>query len=265
MSTKKVSNIWIIILVFIFVIFFWELSIRILNKNGILDLISVSKKIYDDFIILVVSGGVTLVRALTGLIIASITGYIIGFSMVLFPTADNSLSPIVNLFRPIPSATLVFLWAVLITAGTSLIPTVVFGCIWPIILNIRDRGDIIEKDIKNFISIQNISIFRKYKLIYSRLLLPGFLDGLNISVSISLILTITVEMLIAPSFLESIHLRKFYSYDPPIGIGEYINFNYQNDHTGVLAGVLIAGILGYIINTTYHVIQLRVLKWQKLK
>jgi ABC-type nitrate/sulfonate/bicarbonate transport system permease component len=243
---------------------FWEAAVRIHPRwePASFGVIAILHQIFQDRELLVTSALFTCLRALSGLFIALAIAVFLGFWMSLSSRADYFFGSLVDVLRPIPSASLILLWQVLIGGSLNVLFVVAFGCAWPILLNIRDRYRHLPKEIEDSLRILELSTWSKIRAVYSRALLPGILDGLRVALSISLILTITVEIVVESRlFLHS--PRPFGISNPlavPPGLGMYLNFHSQNQpYTGLLAGIVVSGLLGFVMNTAYQVVYTQIL------
>jgi ABC-type nitrate/sulfonate/bicarbonate transport system permease component len=245
----------------------WEIVSRIINSSDAPSFFLIADWIVRDFPLLGVSALATMSRAVVGLLFATITGMTIGIVMAMSTLADRLLSPIVNFLRPLPSSALILLFASWF--GFSALPLLVvwFGCIWPILINTRDAMRTLPREIHETLDVLGVRRWNRFVKVYSRALLPDILSGIRVALSIAVILAITVELIIPPdSFLGFSNWRALSgTRDIPWALGSYLQHYYQaGDTRGIVAAVVISGLVGVFLNTVYHEIYVRILRWNKL-
>ncbi len=142
--------------------------------------------------------------------------------------------PLVEFFRPMPSAAIIPIAILFLGIDDEMkIFVIFFGSSWPILINTIQGVRSIEQ-----LYIKTGEVFNmKPGQIFIRIIfpasLPSIFSGLRLSIGIALILAITVEMIVSTGG----------------GLGYYILDAERSFHFAEMyAGVLTIGIIGYFVN-----------------
>ncbi|MDP2207547.1 MAG: ABC transporter permease [Bacteroidota bacterium] len=190
----------------------------------------------------------TLARCFSGYIIAITIGIPVGILMGRSQRIYNLFEPLVEILRPIPSAAIIPVAILFLGIEDKMkIFVIVFACIWPILINTIDGVKSIDR-----ILIETGNTFRLNRNQFLlRIVLPAsspnIVTGMRISLAISLILAITVEMISGNN-----------------GIGFFIldaerSFKFPQ----MYSGIIMIGMIGYIINWGFVKLTNRVMKWHR--
>jgi ABC-type nitrate/sulfonate/bicarbonate transport system permease component len=192
--------------------------------------------------------GPSLRRVLLGLSLAIVAGVPLGLMMGVNRLAYRLLEPITELIRPIPSAAYIPVAILLLGLGDAMRLTVIFlACVFPILLNTYSGvagvdGDLI--DTGRTLGTPRLSILRKIVFPAS---LPSVLTGIRISLCIAFIVTVTSEMVAGNN-----------------GLGYFIIDRQQSFHVSeVFAGILTLGVLGYLLNLIFLMLERYLLRWRR--
>jgi len=189
----------------------------------------------------------SLYRALGGFALAALIAIPLGIAMGWSKRADDLASPLVELFRPLPSVALIpvaILW--LGIGNTSKIALIAFACFFPILLNTISgvRGvDVTLVKVARSMGASNREVLRQVMFPGA---LPSILVGLRISLAVSLIVLIVMEM------IGSAH-----------GVGYFIytsKLTFRTDE--MYAGILVIGLIGFALNEIMMVVSRRLLVWR---
>jgi ABC-type nitrate/sulfonate/bicarbonate transport system permease component len=158
------------------------------------------------------------------------------------------VDPLLQFARAIPPVTLAPVFIVIFKIGTQMeIATIVFGTIWPILLNTMAGARSVDP-----IQVETARVFRlpwheRLTWLVLPASLPKIFAGLRLSMSLALILMVFSELVGSTD-----------------GIGYEMN-NAANafDLTTLWAGIVLLGILGYLLNTVLIVVENRVLAWHR--
>lgn len=191
--------------------------------------------------------GATLFRLLTGLVIGGGAGLGIGLLMGCAPRLCTFLDPLVALLHPLPKITLLPLVMLLLGIGeSSKIATIALSCFFPMLLN-------------TLAGVQQIpaiywEVARNYGAkpwpLLTRILLPGTLPllitGLRLAFNTALIVTLSVELLMAQT-----------------GLGAQIWLAWQTMRLRHLyATLVVIALLGYGFNLLIVQLSRRLAPWQ---
>jgi len=187
-------------------------------------------------------------RMAIGYGLAIVAGVIVGVGMGLSTWAHDLANPLVEFLRSIPSILLIPFGIVVLGVGTSMkVFIIALGCAFPIILNTADGVRSVEPTL--------IDVARTFKLGgWTRLVRvvltsagPQIFAGLRASLPLALILMVVSEMLASTN-----------------GIG-YSILQAQTRFviSEMWGGIIVLGILGYLVNLILTVAEGRVLAWHR--
>jgi len=189
----------------------------------------------------------SLFRAFSGFGLAALIAIPLGILMGWSKLADELCSPIIELFRPIPEVALIpvaILW--LGIGDTSKISLIGYACFFPILLN--TISGVKGLDITLIKAARSMGASESH--ILRKVVLPGalanILTGLRISLAVSLLILIVMEMIGAT-----------------YGIGYFIysaRLTFRIDE--MYAGILTIGIIGFTLNEVMMRATKKLLIWR---
>ncbi|SFN60379.1 ABC transporter permease [Mycetocola miduiensis] len=187
-------------------------------------------------------------RVLLGFAISVVLAISLGVAIGLSRKFADYVDPIIQFLRAVPPPALIPIFLVLFGTGDEMrVLLIAFGTAWPILLNTIDGVRSIEELKYETATVFRISFVSRLK----RIVLPGaapkILAGVRTSLSLGLILMVISEMVAASS-----------------GIGFSIvqaqrGFGFPD----MWAGIVLLGIIGFLLNTLLTVIERRILAWQR--
>jgi NitT/TauT family transport system permease protein len=247
------------------VVLAWELSARVWVSIYRPPASSVAAWIWKDFRFLAWCAAATSLRALTGMVAGVMIGGILGMGMALSRPFSRVVRPFSDFLRSVPGSALILLFAMWFGLDWPAVLVTMYGCIWPVLSNTSDAMNSVSVEVRQTLDILRVSRLRQFTEVYSRQLLPGFLAGVRIAVSVALILTVTTELVIAPAKLLgfAIDARSLGAprSDLSVAIGGYLQYQYEAGAVaGVLAAVVVGGLLGWGLNWSYQVCYTRLLR-----
>ena len=185
-------------------------------------------------------------RTTVGFIISGLLGTSIGFFLGVRRSAEILFYSTIDGIRSIPPIALLPLFILFLgIEDTMKIGFIIFGAVWPIVLNtfygVKGINTTYLKVAKN-LGHSNRFIFKN---VIFPLSLPSIFTGLKISLSISLILSIVVEMIAGNS-----------------GLGWLINYSNRNfDFDEMYGAIILVALLGWLLNMLLNIIDSRWLDW----
>ena len=190
----------------------------------------------------------SLARLMTGWLAAVALGITVGTLMGLSNRLHDYLDPIAQFLRAIPPPALLPLFIVLLGIGDGMkVTMILFGVIWPIILNTIDgvrSVDSLHLDTARVFGLGRTDVLFKVILPSAG---PKIFAGLRVSLSIAVILMVISEMVATIN-----------------GIGFTLVQAQRNFRTlDVWAGILMLGLIGYGLNAILTLAERRVLRWQR--
>ncbi len=191
--------------------------------------------------------GKTVWRVFAGWGTASIVGVAIGAAIASSTTARNLFEPTAEFLRPLPaSAVLPPAILILGLSDAMIVFVVAFGSIWPILLGAIHGFKSIEPRLMEVASMLRLSTWQRIVKLQLPHALPDIFAGMRVSIAIALIITVASEMLSSQpgiGYLMLLAARAFRSAE-------------------IFAGILILGVLGFVINVTMQRIEDRLLAWR---
>ncbi|HLU63987.1 MAG TPA: ABC transporter permease [Protaetiibacter sp.] len=183
-----------------------------------------------------------------GLLIATLAAVAIGTVVGLVPYLRHLTHTTVEFLRPIPSVALIPL-AILMFGFQmpAALLIVVYASFWQVFVQVLygvADVDTVARDTARSFGLTRASRFRNLVLPTA---LPYIMTGVRLGAAVALILTVTAELLIAVP-----------------GIGRVIVFaRSAGDVPTVYVYVVVAGLLGLLVNMLFRVIERRVLSWHQ--
>lgn len=190
--------------------------------------------------------GATLLAFAQGLGLAAVAAVFIGLLMGTSQTFYNAVKILVEVLRPISAVALIPLAILLFGLGFSMrIPVVFYAAFWPMLFNVfygvRGVDPLIVDTARNF-GLNRRQIL--WRVVFPSAL-PSVVTGFRVSAAIALIVTISVELIAGNS-----------------GVGYYVaRMEQANRLPELYAGIMFAGILGYVFNLLFLAIERRILFW----
>ena len=185
-------------------------------------------------------------RVLAGLAIATAIGVPLGIALGRSPAATGYLSPLLQFARALPVVTMAPVFIVLFKIGTEMeIATIVFGTVWPILLNTIDGAASVDPVQLETGLVFQLSAWQRLIRVIVPAALPKAFAGFRLSLSLSLILMVFAELVGSSN-----------------GIGyEMSNASNSFDMTFLWSTIVLLGILGYLLNALLGGAERLVLAW----
>lgn len=190
----------------------------------------------------------SLVRAMAGLAIATIVGIIVGIVLGHVRSLEPYARPVLEFGRAVPAPALLSGAIILLGTGARMrISLIAFACLFPILWNAMDGAKRIEAE--------RIEAARMCGLGTPQLLIrvvlpsaaPDIFAGIRISLGIALIVMVISEIVAAQH-----------------GLGAMI---FQSQRlfrvADTYAGVLLLGLIGWILNSMFLKMEGRILAWHR--
>jgi ABC-type nitrate/sulfonate/bicarbonate transport system permease component len=185
-------------------------------------------------------------RLLAGWALAGVIGVTIGLLLGRSPLFYRFVDPIIQFGRALPPPALLPMFLALFSTGARMqIMTITFGIIWPVVFNAADGARNVDP-----LHLETGRVFkfgaaqRLFRIILPSAV-PKIFAGLRLSLSLALILMVIAE---------------FYSTE---GIGFQLRESQRSfDLPGVWGAIILLGILGYVLNQVFLILERRALSWQ---
>ncbi|MEV5408419.1 ABC transporter permease subunit [Thermopolyspora sp. NPDC052614] len=185
-------------------------------------------------------------RLLRAWFLACLVGVVIGVALGRSRRLADYIDPLIQFGRAIPPPTLLPLFLALFKVGPQMqIATIIFGIIWPVLLNSIEGARHIDLLHLETAAVFKISPWRRLVRIILPEAAPKIFAGLRVSLSLALILMVISEMI---GGTEGIGFSLVYAGN-------------DFDFPGMWAWLLLLGILGLIFNSILIGTERRVLSW----
>ncbi|MFV0319217.1 MAG: ABC transporter permease [Microbacterium sp.] len=184
-----------------------------------------------------------------GLLASIVIGVTAGVILGLSPFISETVSPVLQFLRYLPAVALLPLAIQLIGIGIEMrVTIIVLGAVWPILLNTMDGVRAIHPAVVDVARSTRISpvdwIFRIVLPAAS----PQIFAGIRASLAVAVVLMVASELLGSSS-----------------GMGYFIlESQRQFSLPEMWSGMILLGIIGYLLNVLFGLIEHRVLAWHRL-
>ena len=236
------------ILVFLAVVGIWQLWAGSANSFLVPTASEVAERAWeewrtDNFLSQV---GASMKRYAVGFAIAAVIGISIGLVVGASHAARRTFDPFLELLRAVPAIAIVPAAFVILGIGdASRIAVIAFGLCFPILVNTAEGVRGIPLEVRDTASMLHVSWMERVVRIYAPAALPSIMAGLRIAVSLGLVLVIVSE------FVGEAN-----------GVGFYLIERQSTfDYPALYAGIFFLGLLGYVLNRLFLLVERRVLAW----
>jgi len=186
-------------------------------------------------------------RMLAGWVIGSVAGIALGVAIGRLPLLADLTEPVVHFARAVPAPVIVPVFLIVFNIGTPMeIAAIVFGVIWPVLLNSIDGARHVHPGHLETARAFHIPPVTRLTRIVLPSAAPKILAGLRLSLALALVLMIVSE------FVGSTN-----------GIGrEMLEDESLFNVSGMWGVVVLLGLLGMLLNAAFSLLERRVLAWQ---
>jgi ABC-type nitrate/sulfonate/bicarbonate transport system permease component len=190
----------------------------------------------------------SLERMFGGFAIAVLLGVVGGLLLGLSYRARRAAEPIVEFLRAIPPPALLPFAILVIGVGASMkVFIIAFVCVWPILLNTIDGVTSVDPTLRDTTRVYGIPDRDRLWRVMLPAASPQIFAGVRTAVSLALILMVISEMVASTN-----------------GIGYFV---LQSQRTFSIpemwSGILLLGILGYVLNGAFVLLERRLLRWHR--
>ena len=192
------------------------------------------------------SVGASLLRLVAGFAIGSAAAVALGLTMGSSPRVRSTLGPTAEFLRALPVIAVVPIAIVLLGVGDAMrIGVIAFGVFFPVLVATVEGVRAVAPEIRDSAALFRLSRVEQNVRIYLPAALPTISAGLRTALSIGLVLVVISEL-----------------NGEGNGLGVYIEtqralFNIPE----VYVGIVFLGLLGYVLNRIFLVLEHRVLAW----
>jgi ABC-type nitrate/sulfonate/bicarbonate transport system permease component len=190
----------------------------------------------------------SLERLAAGYVIAVVVGISLGVVLGRRPRLQLAVSPIIEFLRAIPAPALIpFTILILGVQDDAKIFLIAVVCVFPILLNTIDGVAGVEPTLLQTTEVYRIGALDRLRFVILPAAAPQIFAGMRTSLSLSLILMVISEMVASTN-----------------GIGYFILQSQRSFAiTEMWSGILLLGLLGYLFNAIFTLVERRVLAWHR--
>ncbi|HEX2102608.1 MAG TPA: ABC transporter permease [Solirubrobacteraceae bacterium] len=190
----------------------------------------------------------SMLRLFVGYFIAVGVGVGVGVALGLSPVLRRIAAPIVEFLRAIPApALLPFALLVLGVGNSSKVFVIAFVCLWPILLNAIDGVSGVDPTLVDTGRVYRIPARDRLMKVVLPAAAPQIFAGMRTSLSLALILMVISEMVASSNGIGYFVLQSQRSFAIP----------------EMWSGIILLGILGYLFNAVFLLLERRVLAWHR--
>lgn len=236
------------VLVFVAALAFWEAWARSAGSFFFPPVSEVGEQALEvwpssDF---VSAAGGSLKRLAAGYAIGAAAAVAIGLGMGSSPRVRSTLGPMTEFLRALPVIAVVPIAIVLLEDGDAMrIAVIAFGVFFPVLVATVDGVRAVPPETRDTAALLRLSGLERSLRVDLPAALPVVMAGLRTAVSIGLILVVISEFTGSGD-----------------GLGVYIwTQRFLFDVHGMYAGILFIGLLGYVLNRLFLLVENRVLAW----
>ncbi len=197
---------------------------------------------------LAAQGALTIVRAAVSFALALLLAVPAGLVLGRSDRLHDLVRPSVDGLRTLPAAAIVPIAILLLGIDTKMkLAVAVFGAVWPVLLATIDGVHALSPVMKDTIRTLHLTRRQAFLKVVLPAALPYVLTGARISLSVTLILAVTVEMIAGDS-----------------GLGFFVldaerSFRFPEMYGGVAA----LAIIGAVLNSMMRALEQRLVYWRR--
>jgi ABC-type nitrate/sulfonate/bicarbonate transport system permease component len=190
----------------------------------------------------------SLVRMGIGFGIAVVLGVALGLVLGRARRARIAATPIIEFLRAIPPPALLPFAILVIGVGSSMkVFIIALVCLWPVLLNTIDGASGVDPTLEDTTRVYGIGGGDRMLRVILPAAAPQIFAGIRNAISLALILMVISEMVASTN-----------------GIGYFV---LQAQRTFAIpemwSGIVLLGILGYVLNGAVVLIEARLLRWHR--
>jgi ABC-type nitrate/sulfonate/bicarbonate transport system permease component len=187
-------------------------------------------------------------RLAVGYVVAVTAGVALGTLLGLSQSAKQAASPIVEFLRAIPPPALLPFGILVLGIGDLMkVLMIAVVCLWPVLLNTIDGVAGVDPTLRDTSRAYGLPLFSRLVYVVLPAASPQIFAGARTGLSLSIIMMVISEMVASTN-----------------GIGYHILEAQQTFRIADMwSGILMLGVLGYLLNTLLVMVERRVLRWHR--
>ena len=197
---------------------------------------------------LINNGGASLYRALAGLALSILIGSVLGIAMAWSKPVNLLLSPLVEMFYPLPKSALIPVTVIWLGFGDgSKILLIFLGCMLPVTIGAFNGARSSEQVLVWSARSMGANKLRMLWDVVVPSAMPELLNGIRTALALSFILLVSSELIVAQK-----------------GFGFLIgSFGANGTYDAMYAVVLTVAFLGFAADRAYLLVTKRVMQWRE--
>jgi ABC-type nitrate/sulfonate/bicarbonate transport system permease component len=190
----------------------------------------------------------SLLRLGAGYALACIVAVALGVALALVPALRKAADPIVQFLRAIPPPALLPFGILVMGVGAGMkVFIIAFVCLWPVLLNTMDGIAGLDPTLTDTSRVYGISVRDRILYVLMPAAAPQIFAGMRTALSLALILMVISEMVASTNGIGYFVLQSQRSFAIP----------------EMWSGIVLLGILGYVLNLLFSLVERRVLRWHR--
>lgn len=227
----------------------WELlsATRAVDPSTLPSLFRVADQLYVQAGPLASSLGATLEAWAIGLAIAVVAGALGGMAVGRWGPAEALTDILVRMMRPLPSLALIPIAILLAGLGLKMTAGLVaFSAFWPVFINARYGARQIDRRLLDNARMLDLRGPRLALLVIFPATLPAILTGVQVAISLAIVVTVSVELVGGTG-----------------GLGQYVLVAQEGGAISAMyAGIVVGGFIGWALNSGFLVVVRRLVPWR---
>jgi ABC-type nitrate/sulfonate/bicarbonate transport system permease component len=190
----------------------------------------------------------SLTRLALGYGIACVVAVAAGLALGLSRPLRRATDPIVQFLRAIPPPALLPFGILVLGVGNAMkVFIIAFVCLWPVLLNTIDGVAGVDPTLRETARVYDIGPVDRVLRVTLPAAAPQIFAGMRTALSLALILMVISEMVASTNGIGYFVLQAQRSFAIP----------------EMWSGILLLGILGYVLNAVFLLVERRVLRWHR--
>jgi ABC-type nitrate/sulfonate/bicarbonate transport system permease component len=189
-------------------------------------------------------------RILLGFILAVAVGVAGGTMLGLLRRTEEALRPVLEFLRSTPGVALLPIATLFLGVGQEMkVFMIALACTWPILLNTIDGVRSVEPVLLQVARSYRLTLWERIRFIYIPNASPQIFAGGRLSLAIAAVVMVVTEMIGSPG-----------------GVGYFVlNAQRNFDILSMWTGIIMLGLLGYLLNLAFRLAENRILRWHLIK
>lgn len=188
----------------------------------------------------------TLLTFFAGYGIAVGLGITLGVALAANRRLAEFLNPLLEFLRALPAIALVPAFISVLGIGMNMrLGVVVFASIWPVLLNAIDGVRGIDGVVRDSVKVFTVPWSQRLVFVTLPGASPQIFAGMRVGLALSLVAVIVTEMVVSAEGVGAFARSAQYSFDLP----------------AMWAAIILMGLVGYVLNKSFDLIEKRILRW----